>query len=142
VSAPLYTRRRRRRHGLAYAVCVACGLAIGIGGSMLRPGHWWAGDADPLNRPERPPQPREVLCLAGECVYVAEVLPFDDDRVAVLIWLRGRTGRDAYRVTDCSVGEGVAYSVANPRQRHRWQRGGAGLVDRIAEAACGPAERV
>lgn len=136
-ASPYSSRRRRRRSWAAYAACIVAGLAIGVGGSVLKPGPWFA-PADALELPEREPRVGEALCVAGECAFILEALPpADDGRVVAIYWLRGRAGREAWRVTDCAAGEGVVTAL-DGRQRQRWKRDGTGIVDAIAAAACGP----
>ncbi len=130
-----YSRRRLTFPPLGAVVIAVAGIGIGIAGSAI----WPWGFAPPPPLPERPPAVGDVICLDGDCAFLAEVIAFGDDRIAVLIWLRGKHGRDAYRVTDCDAGEGVVYALADERRRQRWERDGSTIMDRIAEAACGPA---
>ncbi|MCU0928813.1 MAG: hypothetical protein MUE62_06375 [Burkholderiaceae bacterium] len=140
MSARTYSSRRRRvlRPWAAYGACVIAGLAIGLAGSVIEPGPWF-GPADAFARVERPPAVGDVLCVDDTCAYVIDALPFGDDRVAVVQWLRGRSGREALRVSDCSAGTGIVHPLADERRRQRWQRDGSGVLDRVATAACGPA---
>lgn len=130
-AARYYGRRRRTLRPLAAytAACVA-GLAIGLGGSYIKPGPWW-GPRDAFDRlPEREPRLREVLCAEGECAYIADMLETAAGvRVVALYWLRGREGREALRVR-C----GPPHTVTDLGGAAR--RGGP--LDAVARAACAP----
>lgn len=131
------TSRGTLRPLAAYtAVCVA-GLAIGLGGSVVKPGPWF-GPRDAFDRlpereprlPEREPRLREVLCAEGECAYIADMLETAAGvRVVALYWLRGREGREALRVR-C----GPPHIVTDLGGAAR--RGGP--LDAVARAACAP----
>lgn len=137
MSATPYSSRRRRRTLRPWAantLFAATFIALGAGLSHI----WPWGFAPPPPLPEREPRIGDVVCVEGTCAYLQAVLEVPDDgRVVAVRWLRGKVGAEALRVSDCTAGTGVVEPLAGG-ERRKWERGGRGIVDLIAAAACGP----
>jgi hypothetical protein len=140
MTARTYSRRRfaLRPAGVG-AVCVVCsvvGFAIGIGGSMLKPGPWFA-PADAFDLVQRPPAPGRLLeADDGAAVVLADSVRHLGPpavAVAIVVVVRGRwTGRRPAWI-DCTSG-GVIQLEGVPSTT--WRSSGDTLVDLVGRAAC------
>lgn len=125
----------------ACVLCAAIGAALGFGGSYLFP--WGFAPAPPAGKiwqkPLWEPKPGEVLTAGPLSALVHSELRADladGSRLALVIWLRGRSGREPVKVSGCSGIGGAVESLDPPRRREPWTATGSGIFDLIARASC------
>lgn len=131
------SRRRRRRSWAAYAACIVVGLAVGIGGSVLKPGPWFA-PADALEVAQRV-APGLVLTTDDRASSVL-VLP---DSVRLMGPPPAAAGA-AVVVRGPHAGRRAFYALCAPPRSIQldgmpataWRPAGRDLADLIGRAAC------
>jgi hypothetical protein len=122
--------------------CIAAwifGIGIGIGGSYVYP--WGFAPEPPALEPRRAwqPKPGEVLTAGPQSALVHSELIADmgdGARLALVIWIRGRSGREPVKVSGCGGIGGAVESLDTPRRREAWTATGSGIFDLIGRAAC------
>ena len=115
----------------------AVGLALGLGGSYVFP--WGFAKAPPAEAPALQPKVGEVLTAGGQSALVISGSVFElpaGDRVAAVLWVRGREGKTPVKVTGCTAGRGSIVMLDRPDEPERWRPGDKGMHAQVAQAVC------
>ncbi len=116
-------------------VCAAA-FGLGIGGSFIWP--WgWAPPPPPL--PDPSPRPGLVLTVGADSALVPSELVLvmgDGSRIGAVLWLRGRSGKEVWRVHGCGAGQGTVAPLDSPEDRTAWHHDDDDITARLASAIC------
>lgn len=136
MSAAHSRRRFALRPAGASVVCALAGFALGLGGSFVKPGPWFA-PADALELVQRPAPGRVLVGDDGDAAMVMTdtVHRFGPPPMAagIVAFVRGRRhGRHATLV-ECYSGGRIQIGTAPATT---WRSDGAGVADLAALALC------